>query len=114
MELFKTFDYALVAQGLSRAQFEEMTKSDTPDEVAYKQLKLIIKTLNGDWVPDFKNKQRVKWEAVFIEEGSGLVFNGANDWHSSSHVGSRLCFRSRELAEHCATQFPDIWKAFLQ
>lgn len=45
----------------------------------------------------------------------GVVFAGAHfaSSYSYANLGSRLAFKTRELAEYCGKQFIDIWEKFL-
>ena len=85
---------------------------DTEDEIAYKKLKVIAKALNEGWTPDWNNSSEYKYYAWFYLNSPGFRFDYAGYGCTGSGVGSRLCFRSRELAEYAAKQFTDIYKTF--
>jgi hypothetical protein len=86
---------------------------DTPDEAAYKQLKVIVKALNEGWTPDWKDDDECKWYPWFyVHSPSGFRLHHAAYHYAYSFVGSRLCFKSRELAEYAASQFESIYKTF--
>jgi hypothetical protein len=92
---------------------------DSPDEVAYKQLKVIIKALNESWTPDWNNDNQPKYWPWFLmgktkSNPSGFRLDDGVDCScAGSAVGSRLCFKSRELAEYAAKQFEDLYKQYL-
>ena len=100
----KTADDAFKIKGISISSI--INDNDTPDEIAYKILKVIIEVLNEGWVPDWKNDNQYKYYPWFdMSSGSGLSCLVYGHRHSHSDVGSRLCFKSRELAEYAGKQF---------
>ena len=106
----KSFEDACDILGISR---DQDLITDTADETAYKQLKIIAKALNEGWEPNWDNSNEYKWYPWFyMDSASGFRLNGVYFYCSGSHVGSRLCFRSRELAEYAAKQFEDLYKQF--
>ena len=86
------------------------------DEIAYVKLKLIAEALNEGWTPDWSNGEWDKWHPWFKMDDSSSAgrfsFYGAGNLHSVSIVGSRLCFKSKDLATYAGTQFLDIYKDF--
>lgn len=109
----KTYDDACEAIG-KRPGFD-LLDDDTPDEIAYKQLKTIIKALNEGWIPDWNNGNETKYYPWFeFKKDRGFVFSGFGYDCTCSVVGSRLCFKSRELAEYAAKQFQPIYNNFLK
>ena len=46
---------------------------------------------------------------------SGFGFDGSDFNFTVTHtpVGSRLCFKTKEQSDYCATQFIDLYKQFL-
>lgn len=80
---------------------------------AMAKLQVITTALNEGWKPDWTNSGEYKWYPYFKKSGSGLSFDGAVLWYTFTTVGSRLCFKSRELAEYAAEQFKDIYTEFM-
>ena len=81
------------------------------------KLMIIITVLNGSWVPDWNNDDEYKYYPWFDMEKDennpdGLRLNDVNCYYSASFVGSRLCFKSRDLAEYAAEQFLDLYKDY--
>jgi hypothetical protein len=107
----KTFDDVLAITGTT---LEAITQpNDTPDELAYKKLKLIAQALNEGWVPDWTNGEWDKYYPWFwMNSGSGLSLGAVFGRDSGSAVGSRLCFKSEELAKYAAETFIDIYTEF--
>jgi hypothetical protein len=110
----KTFSDVCKVLGVDEDDFYDDHTYETADELAYRQLKLIVKALNEEWTPDWDNQNQYKYYPYFDMRGSGLVFYFVDFWCRRSAVGSRLCFRSRELAEYAAKQFTDIYKAYFK
>lgn len=109
---------------------------------AYARLVIIAEALNEGWKPKFDGDEcryypwfyiytKKEYEELDEDEkkecrvvgrsdsdayaGGGVVFAYASDASSSSGTdnGSRLAFKTRELAEYCGKQFFDIWEKFL-
>ncbi|MEG0929630.1 hypothetical protein [Algoriella sp.] len=74
---------------------------------------IIAKALNEVWVPDWSDSSQYKYFPYFDMESSsagGFVCNDYVYWNANALVGSRLCFKSRELAEYAGKQFKDIYE----
>ena len=116
-ERIKTFDDVIRELGDDPEEFKNaISIMDEPDEIAYVKLKLIAKALNEGWTPDWSNGEWDKWYPWFkmddSSSGGGISFDAADDRRSDSTVGSRLCFKSKDLATYAGTQFLDIYKDF--
>lgn len=93
---------------------DEYINSGSKDEVAYKKLKLIAAALNERWIPDWSDDEQYKYYPWFIWKGSGFSFFSVGYLYGFSHLGSRLCFRTRELAEYAGTHFLELYNDFLR
>ena len=109
---------------------------------AYARLVIIAEALNEGWKPKFDGDEcryypwfyiytKKEYEELDEDEkkecrvvgrssynanaNGGVVYAYANVASSSSYAnnGSRLAFKTRELAEYCGKQFIDIWEKFL-
>ncbi|ODS87271.1 MAG: hypothetical protein ABS44_11685 [Chryseobacterium sp. SCN 40-13] len=112
----KTFADVLNYFGIDEDDFEDGNETLEPDEVAYRKVKLIVNALNEEWKPDWTNSSQTKyfpWFKMGSSSGSGFSFHDYDNWLSNSTVGSRLCFKSRELAEYAGKQFTEIYKEFM-
>ena len=110
------------------------------DVVAFLKLRIITEALNEGWHPKFTEDEYryYPWFYIYTKEeydnfseevqrrcvgragyhalaNGGLVYAYANYASSNSvaDYGSRLAFKTRELAEYCGKQFIDIWADFL-
>lgn len=84
--------------------------------IAHAKLIIIAQALNGDWEPDWNNWDETKYYPWFDMEksssGSGFSCDDCVDWNSVSNVGSRLCFKTREMAKYAGTQFQALYKDY--
>lgn len=111
-----------------------------PDEIAYIKLKAIAKVLNEGWEPQFTTdeyryfpwfylytqedidemtedeRSRVVLRSSYYANASGGVASAyaySASSLASTHYGSRLAFKTRELAIYAGQQFVDIWADFV-
>ena len=115
-ERIKTIDDVYADNGTSKEEFEKEYRF-LPDHVkAYLQMEMIASTFNEDWTPDWTDSNQRKYFQYFYmgeqEGSSGFRFNGCVFWNSVSHVGSRLCFKSSELAKYAGNLFLEVYKIF--
>lgn len=109
---------------------------------AYARLVIIAEALNEGWKPKFDGDEcryypwfyiytKAEYEELDEDEkkdcrvvgrsdsdagaSGGVVYASAGGASSRSGTvdGSRLAFKTRELAEYCGKQFIDIWEKFL-
>lgn len=86
----------------------------TEHDIAYQKLTLIIEALNEGWKADVCDANVRRWYPWFEPNGSpsSFAFDGSPYViaYATAGSGSRLCYKTRELAEYSAKQFIDIWK----
>ncbi|MGA2824320.1 MAG: hypothetical protein ABSE72_12440, partial [Bacteroidales bacterium] len=114
MDRVKTFEDACIESGIFPEDIYH--SSDTSDEIAYKQLKLIAKVLRGEWEPNWNDENEKKWYPWFQwSSGSGFDFSSSYYGYGNTYtsVGSRLCFPKKELAEYFGKQFIEIHRELL-
>ena len=82
--------------------------------IANYQLMVIAEALNEGWTPDWSNGEWDKWYPWFNMDNSSSAgrfsFRDADDQYSDATVGSRLCFKSEELADYAGTQFLELYR----
>lgn len=85
------------------------------DEIAYRKLKIIVAVLNEGWKPNWNNSREYKWAPWFYMDSPGFRFIGSlfTCSYSSSAGGSRLCFKSEELASYAGKQFLKLYESWL-
>ena len=140
-ERIKTFADAAKAVGIEDPEEWESGYSDVePDILAYFKLRIITKALNEGWEPKFipgeyrwapyfllytkeeieKMNAETKARVVCRSSNFASAFGGvscANAYYDSAYVsasiGSRLAFKSEELAEYAGKQFTEIYADFI-
>lgn len=136
----KTFEDAARAVGIDDPEEWLENYSDVePDILAYFKLRIITKALNEGWKPSFipgeyrwapyfvlytkeeidKMNAEAKARVVFrssgvADAGGGVSFASASADSACvfAFIGSRLAFKSEELAEYAGKQFLDIYADF--
>lgn len=80
--------------------------------IAYHKLIIIARALNECWRPDWKDSRQCKYVPYFNETPSSFVCGGTYCWYSNANAGSgsRLCYKTRALAEYAGRQFIDLYK----
>lgn len=119
-----------------KEEVENLGKEDK-DVGAYLKLRIIVAALNEGWKPQYTSNEcryypwfylytkkeydrlseEKKKDCCLLGGGAnydaraGFVASGAYDGlaYAGAYIGSRLCFKSEELATYCAKQFLDIW-----
>ncbi len=113
----KTIDDVLKDNGLSKHDFDKSCIGLTEDEISYRLIKLIVKSLNEGWMPDWSNSSEYKYYPWFnMNAGSSasrFSYDDFDSWLTCSHVGSHLCFKSAELAKYAGTQFIEIYEKYM-
>lgn len=79
--------------------------------LSHAKLVIIAEAVNDGWKPNWDNDDEYKYYPWFDME-NGFVFYGFVFSARFSDVGSRLCFRSREIAEYIGKQFEDLYKDY--
>ncbi|MDD5013694.1 MAG: hypothetical protein PHW73_01155 [Atribacterota bacterium] len=108
----ETFEDACNELGI--ASNDVFTEKDSPDEVAYKKLKVIVKAINQGWIPNWDDLNQRKWFPWFkMSSGFGFGDSSYACDYMYTYCGSRLCFESEEKANYAGTQFIALYKALL-
>jgi len=110
----KTFEDACTELGINPGLV--FNNLDSPDEIAFKKLKVIAKAINQGWAPDWSDTNQNKYYPFFkvLSSGFGFSTSGYYCTITFADVSSRLCFESSEKSDYAATQFIDLYKQFLQ
>lgn len=119
----KTFEDACKHLGLDPAALPDVSKLPVKHQKAitanYK-LTIIAEALNDGWQPNWNDWNEYKYYAWFEVEaseeqpaGSGFSHSYCVRSASVTGVGSRLCYKSSELARYAASQFEDLYKDYL-
>ncbi|MFH6966452.1 hypothetical protein [Flavobacterium sp. FlaQc-28] len=115
-ERIKSFDDVLSELNIVRSDFDLSCHGLETDEVAYRKAKLVAKVFNEGWIPDWTDGQ-YKYFPYFrmgSPSGVGFSYDGYDDWSTYSVVGSRLAFKSSDLAEYAGKLFEqEIYKPLM-
>lgn len=139
-ERIKTFADAAKAVGIEDPEeWEEQYSDLEPDVLAYFKLRIITKALNEGWEPKFipgeyrwapyfllytkeeiekmnaETKSRVVLRSYYYSStygGVAYVHALSDSSYTDSCYGSRLAFKSEELAEYAGKQFTEIYADF--
>ena len=133
----------ILVQAYRKAEFNTSgNQKDVSDVVAYLKLRIITAALNEGWKPTFDKDEwrHYPWFYVYTKKEyeeldeddkkscrvhlrsnshdsayGGLVFTNAiyAGSNSGAHIGVRLAFKTKELAEYCGKQFINEWADFL-
>lgn len=93
---------------------DNLPEKDQKAIVAFYKLTIIIRALNEGWEPNWKNWNEYKYFNDFYgRSASGFVCSGTGYALTDTDIGSRLCFKSRELAEYALSQFKELYLQYL-
>ena len=116
----KTFEDACKALNIDATaimpNFDVFPEKHRKAMTAHAKLIIIAEALNEGWQPDWNNSDQWKyypWFEVEADEqrpaGFGFSYAYYGLWHSCTNVGSRLCFKSRELALYAGKEFGQLY-----
>lgn len=134
----KTFEDACHESGIDPEQYMSKYEDEPADVIAYMKLRVICKALNEGWTPQFVKGERRYYPYFYLrseensismskEEKSSVVFRSRSSAYAyggvsyavaydsayvNSALGSRLGFKTEELAEYAGKQFIDLWADF--
>lgn len=118
----KTFEGACKALGInpkSLPDVKALPKKHQKALVAHYKLIIIIEALNEGWEPNWNDRGQYKYFPYFQVEASekkpaGFGFSNAHydSWPAGTHVGSRLCLKSYDLALYAGKQFKKEYKDY--
>jgi hypothetical protein len=117
-EKVKSFEDACQILGIESniPQVEMLPENHQKAIIAHYKLVIIAQALNEGWKPNWDDDDEYKYYPWFDMEGSssgsGFSCDGFVDWGSLSDVGSRLCFKSRELARYIGETFVDLYREY--
>ncbi|MDR3272773.1 MAG: hypothetical protein LBT29_04770 [Flavobacteriaceae bacterium] len=117
-EQVKSFEDACKVLGLESKNLpivENLPEKERLNIIAYYKLIIIIRALNEGWEADFLDSNQWKYYNWFYIEYNGAAagFGCAYTSHAASsanaHFGSRICFKTRELATYARENFRDLY-----
>lgn len=142
MERVKTFKDACNELGIEHDKWVQ-DKKDLgleADVIAYLKLRIIAAALNEGWKPQFttdeyryfpwfylytqseidemseEEKSRVVYRSnvyAYASGGVACAYASHDSSFADTYIGSRLAFKTRELAEYAGRQFVEIWADYV-
>lgn len=119
MNKIKTFEDACASLNLDPTSvipdFSSFPENDRKAMIAHAKLIIINQALNEGWKPDWSNDDEYKYYPWFDMEESasgGFAYHACGSWSTATLVGSRLCFKSRDLAKYAGTQFKELYEDY--
>lgn len=114
----KTYADACAVLGIEPVNEDVLTKLGfTKDEIAYRKLKTIAEALNEGWRPNWADSNEYKYWPWFVYNPASAGFSFASTLYAASYshtaIGSRLCYKTRELAAYAGRQFEGLYNDFL-
>ena len=111
----KTFQDVLAYHNLTNSDFEDQTENDADDEVAYKQVKLVARALN-ELKPGEELDRSQPWYTPYFDRRAGFGFSRTryDYWHTYTIVGSRLSYKSANLAIYAGKTFTSIYERLMR
>lgn len=124
----------------SYEKYVNTASGEEKDIITYLKLRIIVEALNEGWHPTFSEDEwryfpwfyaysKEEWNNMSDEDKRSCVGrsnNKANSYgglffahaghassHSNAYIGSRLAFKSEELAVYAGKQFIDIWVDYI-
>ncbi len=124
MKTIKTFEDACAALKLDPAavlpNFSMFPEHHRGAMTAHAKLIIIAEAANDGWKPDWKNTDEPKYVPWFdIDEdenspsGLGFSYSDCDGWRTYTTVGSRLCYKDAETAQHVAETFLDLYREYV-
>lgn len=109
----KTFEDACKKLGVNPLSLPDV--SMIPEKhrnytIANYKLVTIVEALNDGWEPNWDNNDEYKYAPFFTMSGSGFSCHAYVDVCSISFLGSRLCYKNREIAIYAGEQFKYLYK----
>ena len=115
----KTFEDACLKLSLDPVKvlpdFSNFPEQHRKAMIAHAKLVIIAEALNDGWKPNWKNDNWDKYYPWFVmgsSSGAGFACDVYDGWSSVSNVGSRLCFKSAEIAKYAGKQFKKLYKEY--
>lgn len=142
MERIKTFEDACNELGIDHNEWMQDKKELglEADVIAYLKLRIIATALNEGWKPQFTTDEYryFPWFCLYTQSeidemneedksrvvcrsysyasaygGVAFAYASSDSSFTSSFIGSRLAFKTRELAEYAGRQFVEIWADYV-
>ena len=113
----KTFEDAMKETGRPEVPDFSNLPEDLRDyfKAQYKII-VVVEALNEGWKADWEDDDESKYYPYFYMSSGVFVFLATSYRCSNASAGngSRLCFKTRELARYAGEQFLEVWTTIIQ
>lgn len=109
----KTFEDACNKLGIDPTALPDVSRipeKHRAHTIANYKLIIIAEALHEGWEPNWDDYNEYKYYPWFRMSGSGFSCFDYGDDISISYLGSRLCFKSRDIAKYAGEQFTELYK----
>jgi len=112
MERIKTEDDIFAELGIDKSDWTAKRLSIVlrKDQIAREKIEMLAQVLNEGWQPNWYNEDEWKYYPWFYMTPGGFRFVDSTCDDGRSDVGSRLCYKSRELSDYAGKQFIHLYK----
>lgn len=122
LENIKTYEDICKIDNVDAVASLPIQNATTPEEIAINSFSKVLRinrVLNEGWVPDWNNWGENKyypWFDMRDNAGSGSGFSSFDYYCDidGSHVGSRLVFKTSDLAKFAGKTFLEEYKGFMK
>lgn len=116
-EKIKSYEDACKVLGLNPENqpcVDSVSEKDRNSIIAYHKLIVIVRALNEGWEADFSDYGQCKYWIFLTIDAAGFVFAVTHYTASFAAAAacSRLCLKSRKLAEYAITQFKSLYEEY--
>jgi len=123
MKKYNTVEECFAAMGLDPNALPDVSMLPERHQNAIKaayQLMIVCEAHNDGWKPNWNDWNEYKyypWFRVEADEatpsGSGLSYVGYDYRRTHTCVGSRLCLKTRDLAEHVGNVYNKLYQDYM-
>lgn len=110
--IIETVDDAYLATKRPKADFSNLPEDVRDYFQAQYDVVVIAEALNEGWTPDWDNSDELKWYPWFEMGSSAFAFSDScyDCSDAAAGSGSRLRFKTEDLATYAGKQFIDVFK----
>lgn len=111
-QLVKSLDDAYSITKRPKIDFSNLPEDVRDHFQAQYDVVVIAEALNEGWTPDWDDSDELKWYPWFEMGSSAFAFDGSDYVcsYADAGSGSRLRFKTEELATYAGKQFLDVFK----
>ena len=113
----KYFEYACEKLGISNVlpDVSILPERNQKAILAFYKLSVIIQCVNEGWVPDWQDCGQYKYYPWFEVNSAGLGYSYTlyTVSNTSASIGSRLCFKTRQLAREWGQKLLPLYEDYL-